>query len=406
MKISKLIGYIFFTLLINAVIGLRAEADTHTAANCTVSAVQTAVNAAVDGDTVLIPDGSCSWSTGISTTKQIKIRAQNYTPTLGGNTSRSVTITNNSSSPLFSLTSGDSYHVGIAGIRFNEGTGDVNHIRFNGTGSKIPLINDCYFQVKDRSGNQPDIGILALLSQGGVMWNCYVAANVSNGVGNASIYISSPRAWYTASTLGNLDTNGTVNWYFEDNTFFNVGQCPDIDNNGRVVIRYSSLDGSGGLTHGFTSSWGGRHFEYYNNTFSVTTEERNHVGRYFWARAGHGIFTDNVVNDSSYPGAYGHVTLLSTIVEGGGSYPKPRQVGWGHNGSTNVIDPIYIWNNTGARGSTWGTDSPTYIQLNREIYVNSGAKPGYSKYTYPHPLRNQGSSDTTPPSPPTGLGIQ
>jgi hypothetical protein len=190
--------------------------------------------------------------------------------------------------------------------------------------------------------------------------------------------------------MGVLDTNGTVNVYFEDGTLKDFGQSPDVDNNGRVVIRHSLLDGVSGLTHGFTSSAGGRHIEYYNNTFQSSTNNRNIAGRYFWLRAGTAVFTDNLVNDASDPNAYGHPQLLNigdnTSPTG---YPQPRQPGWGHNGTSSVIDPIYMWNNTGARGSTYSIESnwATNVRLSREIFVNSGAKPGYSKYTYPHPLR-------------------
>jgi hypothetical protein len=65
------------------------------------------------------------------------------------------------------------------------------------------------------------------------------------------------------------------------------------------------------------------------------------------------------------------------------------QPGWGHNGTNHVSDPVYIWNNSGSRGSTWWVISEwtNHFVLNRDIFVDSGAKPGYSKYTYPHPLR-------------------
>ena len=216
--------------------------------------------------------------------------------------SRSVTITNNSTSvPLFAFTSGNNYHVGLTGIRFNEGSGSQNHVRISGTGSKVPLLKDCAFEVKNRFGNQPDISALAILSQGAVIWNSYING-VGSGLGGqccpegASIWVNSPRAWNTASTMGSRDTSGIVNVYIEDSTLANIGQAPDVDDNGRVVMRYSVLDGAWGITHGFTSRWGGRHFEYYNNTFRVANTNRNMAGRYFWIRAGTGVFTDNVVN--------------------------------------------------------------------------------------------------------------
>jgi hypothetical protein len=392
----------------------NSHAATIAAANCSLTSVQTAVNTAVDGDKVVIPDGSCAWSGGISTNKQIKIEAQSYTPTPRGTMTRSVTITNNSSAPLFSMQSGNNYNVGVSGIRFNEGTGSANAIKFTGSGSKVPLLNDCSFQNKQRNGSAADVALISWLAQGGVAWNIYIdGTGFGSGgdpgptVGSVSVHFKSPRAWYTASTLGTLDTNGNINVYIEDSTFINTGGG-DLDDNARVVMRHCTFDGSVWITHGFTSTWGGRFWESYNNTYQVTSALRNHAGMYFWARAGHGIFTDNIVNNASAPQNYGNPSQLrvgdNTKPTG---YPQARQPGWGHNGTSNVIDPIYIWNNTGGQAYSYQIESAwsSNFQLNRELFVNSGPKPGYSKYQYPHPLRS-GSSSTNSVLPPETLRVQ
>ncbi|MCI0723589.1 MAG: Ig-like domain-containing protein [Acidobacteria bacterium] len=357
----------------------------------------------------MIPNGSCSWTSGIATTKQITIRAQNYTPTSGGNTTRSVTITNNAgSSPLFSLTTGNNFHIGLAGIRINEGSGTGNHLRVSGSGSKVALINDMFFEVKQRNGNSLDISVVSWSAQGGVMWNTRFLGIGTGGTGvvgpdGASFVIKGqPRVWNTASTMGTLDTDGTINLYVEDSSCFNVGQFPDADDHARAVFRHSTIDGCSGLTHGFTSTWGGRHVEWYNDVFSVTEGERNHSGRYFWIRAGTIVFTDNVVNNASNPGAYGSPSSFSIGDNTSpGSYPQARQPGWGHNGTSNISDPIYSWNNTGARAYSFGFQNgwDSIVQVNRDVFVNNGAKPGYTKYPYPHPLRSGAPpSDTTPPT--------
>jgi hypothetical protein len=398
----------------------RADGANIVAASAALADVQAAVNAAVDGDTVLIPNGTATWTGGITTTKQIIIRAQNYTATPGGTANRTVTITNSASRPLFQFTSGNNFHCGIGGIGFNESnfgsTSGVNHVRFTGTGSKIPFIFDCYLQVKNRFGNEPDIAIIGWLSQGGVMWNCRLEGVGGNSNGQccpegASVLINSPRAWTTTSTMGQLDVGGLVNVYIEDSTWKDFGQSPDIDDRGRVVVRHCVFDGVSGLTHGFTSTWGGRHFEYYNNQIAGTTSNRNIAGRAFWLRAGTGVFTDNI-SDLPYQG-YGDAILLDIgdRTGTGPAYMIPRQPGCGHNGSTYVSDPIYIWNQTGSDAYTWGVSNgwDAYVQQGRDIFVNQGAKPGYAKFTYPHPLRaafeGGGPEPTSPPSAPTGLKI-
>lgn len=369
------------------------------ASSASLTDVQSAVNSASDGDTVTIPNGTATWTGGISTTKQIIIRALNITATPAGTegngaTSRNVTLTNNSSSALFSFTSGSSYHCGLGGIRFNEGTGDGAHVSFSGSGSKVPLLFDCYMENKSRQW--PASQCITFAGRGGIIWN-FVMQGTQDislvGEGSCLIKNTGIRDWTTASTMGSLD-DGTYNVYMEDSTITDVGNFPDIDDHGRYVCRHCIYDGSWGETHGFTSLYGGRHWEFYDNIFRGTTENRNIANRYFWCRAGTGLFTDNEVLDVVTPSEYGSTSQLQIgdNTSPSGSYLIARQPGCGHNGSSYVSDPIYIWNNTGARAYSWAfQESPggwdAVVQSNRDIYVNNGAKPSYSKYTYPHPAR-------------------
>lgn len=382
-------------------------AATISANSCSQSDVQAAVNTAVDGDKVTIPNGTCAWSGGISTTKQIRIEAQNYTPTPGGTMSRSVVITHNAgTTPLISMTSGNSYHVGVFGIRFNDGSGTGNYLRFSGSGTKVPLIGDCSFEYEIRNGNNPTNAMIAMLSQGGVFWNTYHnSLRGSNGgiIGGEAIFINNPRAWATPSTMGQLDTNGNVNLYVEDSTAMNVDALFDVDQGSRLVVRNSYFDGTWFLTHGFTSGsyGGGRHVEIYNNTFKATMAARNMAGRYFWLRAGTVVITENDVaratDTQSYGSGYVDILNIGDNTSPSGS-DGPMQPGWGHNGTTDVRDPIYVWNNTGAMGSRVSFNDQagcwSCVTNSQELVVNNGSKPGYTKYTYPHPLRGSGSSNT------------
>ena len=415
------------------------------AANATQAAVAAVVNAptTVNGDTVLIPNGSATWTSGISTTKQIIIRAQNYTPTpagtagapnytnRGGATTRNVTITNGSNSgALFSFTSGNSFHCGVGGIRINEGTGHTQAIVINGSGSKVPLIFDMYFQaLLRRSGDGYD-RLIEVHGRGGLMWNCvFEASNMNlNDVGDGAMWVKPDngiRDWTTASTMGNLDTTGDWNFYIEDCSMKDCALFPDTDDHGRVVIRNSFYDSAWAETHGFTSLWGGRHWECYGNRFTQTTQGKNISARYFWCRAGTGIFTDNrvdkEVNPSDHGGQESQLDIGDNTAPGSpipGSNPPliARQPGCGHNGTTYVRDPIYIWNQTGVCGANWGTNNQSgnwgaVVLLNRDIFVSGaaqqanyltapGAKPGYVKFTYPHPFRTVVENGGPPP--PTG----
>src|SRR5262249_21547491 len=53
-----------------------------------------------------------------------------------------------------------------------------------------------------------------------------------------------------------------------------------------------------------------------------------------------------------------------------------------------VTDPIYSWNNkyTDGGGGSFGLSSFTATIRSGEHYFNNTHKPGYTPYTYPHPL--------------------
>ena len=397
------------------------------AANATQAAVQAAVNAAVDGDTVLIPNGSATWTTGITTTKQIIIRAQNYTPTPAGcsaytgvestscvprsyATTRNVTLTNNSSGSLFAFTSGNSYHCGLGGVRINEGTVQGAAVELQGTGSKVPLIFDCYFQYRNR--DWPTAPLIHVSCLGGIMWNSVIEGNLGNSTsdqpGQQAIHmISTPRAWTTARTLGAEDVGGVVNLYLEDCTFINCGLCPDMNDHARLTVRYCDYNGGWAEAHAISSTWGARHFDYSDCRFRSTTAQRN-CTRYFWAKGGSGVFCRLRV-DNGADGYWGAFTMTELADDEGlpaadwnaslGMYN--RQVGSGHNGSAYIRDPVYIWNHVGPRAYSWqynwaGDHWIPYVREGYEFFVNAGAKPGYVAFTYPHPLRSAIEGGITP----------
>lgn len=72
-----------------------------------------------------------------------------------------------------------------------------------------------------------------------------------------------------------------------------------------------------------------------------------------------------------------------------------------HQNLSQPLDPIYQWANTW-NGSTFNISPAGYgtLVVNRDFYNNT-AQPGYTPYTYPHPLV---STNTPPPTPPTSTG--
>lgn len=439
MGTGRCVRFICLALLFNSVFSFAVEAATINAANCSSSAVQTAINSASNGDTVVIPAGACSWTSGISTSKQIDIEGAGSSATTG------TRITHNAgSSTLFDITIGNSYNTKIGNVRFIAGTvSGGKYLNVSGTG-KVPLLHDTYFDLAN--------DILAFAVDwdvtGGVIWNCTFESDYNLGgscgqmIGSGAtgcLRIKSKKNWDDASTMGMSDTDGTSNLYIEDCTFSNVGQCPDADDNGRVVIRHSIIDGSGGLTHGPTSSYGGRHVELYDNTITKTLPNRNTGGRLFWFRAGTAVITGNALTDPA-SGCYSS-NVFEFIVENATrstshgcctSWQCWHQPGTGSDGTSGhnnvtspqtpdsyqISEPVYIWGNSGTGNTvakmTSMNDQPddcgnglhtsNFFQSGRDYYVSttsSGAKPGWSRYTYPHPLR----LSSPPPAAPANLRI-
>jgi hypothetical protein len=252
-------------------------------------------------------------------------------------------------------------------------------------------------------------------------------------------WLNGEHTWQTPSTMGTADTNGTANTYVEDCTFLNswIGSM-DFSDNVRAVVRHCTFKNAAIYCHGQDSSpFGPRHWEIYNNTwhFDHPAVSSEYLQDWMTMRGGTGVVFGNEfpLIDLGYTKkpsvllcVYG-ISMDPCYTQ----YPVPRQVGqsWkgtgGYsypekpdNGTGYYTDPIYIWDNTGS-----GSKAPYLVDLNwlndecgngmkisdfvkegRDYVL--GAKPGYTPYTYPHPLRaalgggGPGPSPTaTPPGP-------
>src|SRR5262245_41144261 len=62
------------TLILLSALTASPYAATLTAANCSLSAVQSAISSAVSGDTVIVPAGSASWTAQLTISKGIKLQ--------------------------------------------------------------------------------------------------------------------------------------------------------------------------------------------------------------------------------------------------------------------------------------------------------------------------------------------
>jgi hypothetical protein len=449
--------------MLSPLVSARAGAQgTFTAATCNQSDVNAVINGpthkAVAGDKIIVQVGSCSWTGDINVPVPIDIECAIVAACIitNANTHVETSAGCNGTGELFCLNIGSGFHMMIGGFSFlpsvqgcsGSGYCLADYVIVQGSGLAA-LMHDMSFNLP----NEVVTHAVQWLAPGGVIWNTTFAStsNLTGGCGtqigsqSGSIVVKSTIPWDAPSTMGTLDTTGTNNLYMEDDVFSYVGQVPDVDDNGRVVLRYNTISNvAGGLTHGTTSSTGGRFVEMYNNIMTDTNPNLN-VNRYFWWRAGTAVVTQNTIQALTGGGCYGVKPTFTFTVEnarasaahgcvtgymgfhqpGSGASAtaqNPSNVGPGNPAQTpgdsyQISDPIYIWGNTGTgatyslygdnEGSTGspcnnvnpatGVDYQTsdFFVHGRDLITceildgcsSGGAKPGWAPYTYPHPLR-------------------
>jgi hypothetical protein len=380
-------------------------ADIRNAASCSAADVQAVINSASAGDTVRVPSGNCSWSSGVSLNKSITL-----TGGYGGTTTITGGVLNFSANDArvcyFTFTAGD---IRVSGCT----RGLIDHIRLNSSSSSIEFI-----------------------------------------------HVYGPNdAWSTNSTLGTAE-----NIFIEDCNF-NAGggsaQCVQGNFNARVVFRHNTIYGMKFDAHGIWSNgsqanycnWtkytdagylsdahSCRTYEVYENTW---TWEGNGAQGAIELRGGTGVVYNNklavdalgiTLRDYCGSNTNGNCCPNGTILCPS-QYPWRDQIGRGRN---QELEPLYLWNNTAngnpvvgynhnatnwpatilfasilaashesycgtqtgwQYGGTTTCDMSALIQENRDYYV--GQKPGYTAYTYPHPLQE----GVSVPSPPKNLRI-
>ena len=355
-------------------------------------------------------------------------------------------ITHNTPGILIDVDEDTSHHVEISDIKIANGSGSGRRVSVsrNGQTGKAVLLHDCWLETANGAA------LYWTDSNRGVIWNCSFDSSPFSmdvlAIHQQAIGVTT--SWTTPSTMGSADPTGQSNLYVEDSDFHAFLHATDLDHNARTVFRHVLFNHAAIGTHGpDTSVWGQRHFEVYDSEFVFsgysdgTTLPLNH---WFFVRGGTFVATDNiipVIDSQDYPNKPEvEITVMNLQRNAGPNpcwgagipgiqYPSPRQAGLGRvtgNGrdglgrstdSTTYVgdsEPIYIWNNTsnGALnvgfsdfGECSGADRTSdYVRPGRDYFLNAGAKPGYQKFVYPHPLRTQAPTGSAPHAP-SGLRI-
>lgn len=318
------------------VLFLLACADTcvlaqgnYTAASCNYSDVNAVINGpthkAVDGDTINIPSGSCSWASGVKVTSGIGITvAGNGTPnsdpsTTGASSScgsnTTITVTNGVTAFKMSPGYGNSTsRLSCMVIASGTGSGIGLSILGTCTSSGCPNLRMDNITFSNWAGHAPNgisYGITAIGDMFGV-----IDHNTINGMsGNYIQLVEQSNAsylgvgYYGDNSWAQPEAYGSANFlFFENNTFNdagateNEGTAGSYENQGggRVVARYNVFNITD--NYNFSLGWHGtessgrprstRAYEYYENTWSCNSTT-NGCPPVIGARGGTGLVWGN-----------------------------------------------------------------------------------------------------------------
>lgn len=381
--------------------GASVRAAIVPATSCNQADIQTAIDAAVTGDTVAIPAGACTWS--------LPVRLVNKGLTLQGAGMDQTVITDSTGNawnePALWIEGQEGQKIRVTGLGFHyafnatledyngailvRGTSKevrVDHCRFvdfwnrsmQFSGYTYGLIDHCVFQ----------------RTPGAVNW--FQATNV-NGDGDA--------AWQRPLTLGSANAV-----YIEENQFdfYDSGSAADSHSGGRFVFRVNTVRNGHMLNHGLDTTDRSSHsFEIYDNAFA----EEAYTFNIITIRGGTGVIYRNTITSPAsidipingqlyrscldYPSSHGSRCNGTNPIDGNqdpSGYPCKDQ----HGRTTGQTwSPIYLWGNTFNAAAAvmrihdpWHCTAPAmtdHLKDGRD-FINGTPRPRYVPYPYPHPL--------------------
>lgn len=394
-----------------------AESATYNLPDCSQTTVQSYItNKANDGDVLICPAGSWTWTTTTSNTpsvlitKAITLVGAGFDLNTGATTSRTTIVddtktADNGNEVAIKVVGVAGKMTRITGFYFTGPGDDKGVITVNGPAFwKLFRLDHCYADI-----NGTFIGFN----------NTYGVIDHSTVIeeGSAPLSIRSHGTGeYTADNSSSSylqpDPAGTTDAvYVEDCTFTGIGPtygagASDCDSGGQMVFRHDTFTNTGLQTHdtAYTGLRGCRYYEIYDNTFT------SNAGNIAWAaniRAGSGVIYNNVVsgnyshcfhltNYRSSDAAHGSqnhwgycqgVTGAESSCDGNKDqygYPCMDQIGRifdtnsngplcykmsGSAGPAQPLDPLYAWNNKCLSSSY---NPAIYIDNNACTYSCSG----------------------------------
>jgi hypothetical protein len=410
-------GTVLCALLLVLTATVNAEASTISAASCSASAVQAALNQASAGDTVFIPAGTCHWTTGVSWTAPANVTVQGAgnLSVVGGGDATVIIDDYASSTPLLSISTNATGTFRLAGLTVQGGTGSIKDngmIRVSGASKQVRID---HIHINKSTYSPENSGKLMLFGgpiTGVADHNRFDFGHKIGWLHFVNASGSGDAAWAAATGFG------TSNFMFiEDNQLVGLADpgfsqptytatLADCHTAGRYVARYNTLVATNiGQTHPTGHAGhdrGCRAHEIYGNTVTTTYqagEQPNFAMEYnnsgpslVWGNAADGVYKNilyfNVIrkdngtySQTATPNGWGY---CGTQFNGTGSswdgntdttsgYPCLDQPGRGKgdllsgdfpneiNATTSniawprqALEPMYEWLNTGNVVSGWG----------------------------------------------------
>ena len=387
-KLSLRFALPVFLFILNS----NANAATINADSCSLSHVQKAISAAVKGDIVSIPAGSCTWSGGVTIDKDITVQG-------AGSTSTTITPSN-AGITLFTI----------------YGPCRLTQVGFYFTGTPSGLvrpsrkgwrIDHCKFNILD-GGN----AIFAMgsgysdLPAGLIDNNVFTDTKVrSHGTSSGD---AANRQWNEDAGLGNSDCV-----YIEDNKFTRTqdgNNVLDAQYSGGTVFRFNTLVNAEVMTHGQINKLNRspRRIEIYHNNISSDATVGGIVPIYL--RGGEGVIFNNTITgswdwmdeilfsfdrsfsgyglpicdgtreyDGNEPGESGWLCRdqigagrdsTLTVISGGPYTATPPDYGYTYSWGNQTRAPMYAWGNS--TKVVPNGDSARHIKENRDFYDGYG----------------------------------
>jgi len=284
------------------------------AASASIVDVTTAVNSAVDGDTVIVPAGTASWTSTLNLSKGITLQGKT-TVVAAGTASPTVTdgtvilddvhVTGGGSSPIIQITATQNQVFRITGITFRHGSrttqpgsGAAIWVRgtvYGSSGSGSLRVDHCLFDLLYQQGTRFSGWITNTVVDHcvGNWWNNVFSATVDNGTGWNGGDTFGDSSWADDAHLGSEKFV-----FFEDNTVNNTAPAQttgtiDSQSGGRYVVRHCYFHNCAPNSHGTETGGrvrGIRVHEWYQNTINFT-----YGGTLGMMRAGTGISWGNTL---------------------------------------------------------------------------------------------------------------